>query len=307
MSFEQQEQVLFDLLFDTHLRDLFCQDQANALKDYDLDEAERNDFKSIRPEALQLDAAMRADLILSHICKSFPVSFSMVSSFPSGLETLTQLIDRETMQARPIERAVVFGNRLAQRFSEFTFSSEHEQAVAMALLEAELGMAWTGSSLKQHLLEQGVAPEENPQLEPDWLSRPVKLAAYVSASVLPQSFTLIKQRLCKVEDDCLWRYLNETPLSASVRKKTLLTDDPRLLVTRAITGRVSRCEPVIEHITMELSEGFAPLFQHVNGSMSVRQILQQLKQIGAEQPMLESIQSAFQQLLESGMLEYGSE
>ena len=307
MSFEQQEQALFNLLFDSKLRDQFCQDQTSALKDYDLDEAERNDFNSIRPEALQLDAAMRADLILSHICKSFPISFSIASSFPNGLETLTQLIDLETMQSRPIERAVVFGNRLAQHFSEFTFSSEHEQAIAMALLEAELGMAWTGSSLKQHLLDQGVAPDEHHQLEADWLSIPVKLAPYVSASVLPQSYTLIKQRLCKVEDDCLWRHLNETSLSASARKKTLLTNDPRLLVTRAITGRISRCEPVIEHITMELSEGFAPLFQHVNGTMSVGQILEQLKQIGAEQPMLQSIQSAFQQLLESGMLEHGSE
>lgn len=302
MSFEQQEQVLFNLLFDKTLRDQFCQDQSTALKDYDLEETELNDFKTIRSEALQLDAAMRADLILSHICKSFPISFSITSSFPKGLEILNQLIDTETMSSKPIERATVFGNRLGQSFPELAFSSEQERTIAKAILEVELGMAWTGASLKQVVLEKGDVPDDNDQLDQNWINKPVKLASYVSASVLPQSYAKIKQRLCKVDDDCLWRHLNKKALSVSVRKKTLQTSEPRLLVARAKLTRTSKCEPVIEHITMELSEGFAPLFQHVNGTMSVAQILEQLKQIGAQEQMLQSIQTAFQQLLESGML-----
>lgn len=303
MSFEQQEQVLFDLLFNRELRDHFCHDQAVALKDYDLNEAEQNDLKAIRPEALQLDAAMRADLILSHICKSFPISFSITSSVSNGLDTLKELIDITTMQTKPIERATVFGNRLGQLYSNFSFSSDSEAAIAKAILEAELGMVWTGASLKQVVLDQGEVLDNESALEQDWVNKPIKLAAYVSASVLPQSYTKVKQRLCKVEDDCLWRHINKTALSASVRKKTLRTQEPRLLVARAKLSRTSKCEPAIEHSTMELSEGFAPLFQHVNGTMSVAQILQQLKQIGAQEQMLQSIETAFQQLLEAGMIE----
>ena len=302
MSFEQQERILFDLLFDQNLRNKFCADQASTLKQYDLDDHELEDFKSIRPEALKLDAAMRADLILSHICNSFPISFSITSSFPKGLEVLNQLIDKETMSSKPIERATVFGNRLGQHYPNFDFSSDQERAIAMAILEAELGMSWTSASLKQVVLEGCEIPQIT-ALNQNWLNQPIKLAAYVSASVLPQSYTLIKKRLCKAEDDCLWRYINKTALSVSVRKKTLQTEDPRLLVARAQVERVSKCEPVIEHITMELSEGFAPLFQHVNGTMSVAQILEQLRQIGAQEQMLQSIQTAFQQLLEAGMLE----
>ena len=304
MSFEQQEQVLFRLLFDKALRDQFCHDQTRALNQYDLEESELNDFKAIRPEALQLDAVMRADLILSHICKSFPISFSITSSFPKGLDVLKQLIDTETMQSKPIERSTVFGNRLGQRYPEFAFSSENEKAIATAILEAELGMVWTSASLKQVVLDGGDLPSNKHETTNDWLDKPIKLASFVSASVLPQSYAKIKQRLCKAEDDCLWRHLNKTNLSASVRKKTLKTQEPRLLVCRAQVSRTSKCEPVIEHSTMELSEGFAPLFQHVNGSMSVAQILEQLKQIGAQQQMLQSIQVAFQQLLEAGMLEH---
>lgn len=302
MSFEQQERVLFDLLFDAGLRDQFCRDQSIALKHYDLDEKECADFKSIRPEALQLDAAMRADLILSHICKSFPVSFSIVSSFPQGLDVLKRLIDTTTMQSRPIERATVFGNRLEPAYSELAFSSDNESAIATAILEAELGMAWTGASLKRAVLENGEVPDNRSGLASDWLNKPIKLAAYVSASVLPQSYALIKQRLCKVEDDRLWHHLNKKALSVAARKKTLTTDQPGLLVTRARLGRASTCEPVIDHITMELSEGFAPLLHYMNGTMSVAQILGRLKQTGAGEHLLQGVQLAFQQLLERGML-----
>jgi len=304
MSFEQQEQVLFNLLFDKTLRNQFCQDQSIALKQYDLEEAELNDFKTIRPEALQLDSAMRADLILSHICKSFPISFSITSSFPKGLDVLKQLIDTETMQSKPIERATVFGNRLGQRYPEFAFSSDQEREIAKAILEAELGMVWTGASLKQVVLDNGDVPDSEIKLEQDWINKPIKLASYVSASVLPQSYAKIKQRLCKVEEDSLWRHLNKTGLSVSIRNKTLQTQEPRLIIARAQVSRVSKCEPAIEHSTMELSEGFAPLFQHVNGTMSVAQILEQLKQIGAQEQMLLSIETVFQQLLEAGMLEF---
>jgi len=305
MSFVQQERVLFELLFNRELREQFCNDHSVALKDYDLDETEQSDLKAIRPEALQLDAAMRADLILSHICKSFPISFSITSSISNGLDSLKQLIDITTMQTKPIERATVFGNRLGQLYSGFSFSSDSEAAIAKAILEAELGMVWTGASLKQVVLDNGEIPENESNLEQDWNNKPIKIAAYVSASVLPQSYAKVKQRLCKVEDDCLWRHINKTALSASVREKTLRTQEPRLLVARAKLRRASKCEPVVEHSTMELSEGFAPLFQHVNGTMSVLQILEQLKQIGAQEQMLQSIETAFKQLLETGMIELG--
>lgn len=303
MSFEQQERVMFDLLFDNKLRDQFCEDQAKALSQYDLDETEQNDFKTIRPDALQLDAAMRADLMLSHLCKSFPISFSITSSLANGLNIIKQLIDTSTMRSAPIERATIFGNRLREQYASFSFASDQEQAIAAAILEVELGMTWTSASLKQFVLENGPLPETNAEIDNDWLNKPIKLAGYVSAAIIPQSYVKLKKAICSVADDCLWRQLNKTPLSISLRKRTLETEDPRLLVARATISRPSNCEPAVDFKTVELSEGFASLFQHVNGTMSVAQILLQLKQIGAPEQMLEGVQSAFKQLLDSGMLE----
>ncbi len=308
MSFAQQEQVLFDLLFDKTLRDQFCRHQTRALHAYDLDASEHNDFKAIRPVALQLDATLRADLILSHLCKSFPISFSLTSSLTNGLDHLKQLIDTTTMRNKPIDRATVFGHRLREKYASpaFTsdFASSREQAMATAILEAELGMAWTGASLKQAVLEKGDVCDKAMQADTNWLDRPVKLAAYVSAVIMPQSYTQLKKKLCVIADDKLWRQLNKTPLSASMRRSVLQKEDPRLLVSRAIVSRVSKCEPAVDHKIMELSEGFAPLFQHVDGSMSVAQILAQLKQVSAEEQMLQSIQSAFLQLLKAEMFEF---
>jgi hypothetical protein len=304
MSFEQQERVMFDLLFDSKLRNQFCEDQVRALANYDLDEAEQGDFNTIRPDALQLDAAMRADLVLSHLCKSFPISFSIMSSLPNGLDVLKQLIDTTTMTSASIERATVFGNRLREQYATFSFASDKEQAIAMAILEAELGMAWTSTSLKQVVLAKGLEIEINAVLGDDWLEKPIKLAAYVCAAIIPQSYLQLKKVLCAVSDDCLWRQLNNTPLSVSIRKKTLLTEDPRLLVVRGYISRSSQCEPAVDFKTVELSEGFAPLFQHVNGTVGVAEILSQLSQIGAQEQMLQGVQSAFKQLLDYGMLEF---
>lgn len=304
MSFEQQEQVLFDLLFDKNLRDQFCVDQVKALREYDLDDTEQNDFKTIRPQALQLDAALRADLVLSHLCKSYPISFSIISSLSNGLDKLNQLIDTTTMHSKPNERATLFGNRLREQYTTYSFASEKEQAIATAILEVELGMAWTSASLKQVILENGPAPETEQDLNEDWLKKPIKLAGYVSAAIIPQPYGQLKKAFCPVVDDCLWRQLNKTPLSGSVRSRILQVENPGLLVVRAMISRLSNCEPVIDFKTVELSEGFASLFQHVNGSMSVAQILAQLKQIGAPEQMLEGVESTFRQLLGHGMLEF---
>ena len=86
MSFEAQEQVLLDLLFDQTTRENFRTDIEATLAKYDLDKNEINDFKTIRPDALELDANMRTNLFIAHICRSFPVSFSLVSSFNNGIE-----------------------------------------------------------------------------------------------------------------------------------------------------------------------------------------------------------------------------
>jgi hypothetical protein len=302
MSFAEQERVLFDLLFDRELRERFCQAPESALAAYTLSESERADFNSVRPDALQLDAFMRSELILTHLSKSYPLSFSMQSSLTDGIETLRQLVDRQTMRHAPVARAAAFGARLRESIAVRRFDNELEKSQFMAILEAELGMATSGASLKQWVLDNGQAPRPQSVSTEEWLQQPVRLADYLSASIIPQSYGLLKNSLCPCDDSALWQQITHTPLPVSVRREAFEQEQPRLLVTRAVVSRVSACEPVIDFQTVELSEGFAPLFEHLDGHSSVQQLLGELEKIGAPAAILQGVQAGFQQLLTLGML-----
>lgn len=304
MSFKEQENALFDLLFDKSLRKNFCKNSISALERYDLDDHELDDFKVIRTDAIELDASMRTYLILTHICRQFPVTFSLVSSLHKGINLLEDLINLKTMRSHPAEHSTAYGSQLLEQLPSCKFDSEKEQSIITAIMEAELGMTWTSATLKHQVLAGETPPECVSQTCNDWLDRPIKLAAYVSAAIIPQSYMKLKETLCPCEDTALWAHLCKKPLSESLRKKTLVDEDPKLFITRAHIRTLSRCESTVDHATAELTEGFAPLFQHINGSMSIAQILGHLRQAGATEEILQSVQTGFQQLLNYAMLEF---
>ena len=123
MSFVEQERVLLDLLFNSSLRESFRNDASSTLAQFDLDENEINDFKTVKPDALELDARMRANLLLSHISRAFPITFTLVSSLTNGLDLLKNLIDTQTMRTPPIDRTSVFGNRWGSHRYQFNPSA----------------------------------------------------------------------------------------------------------------------------------------------------------------------------------------
>jgi hypothetical protein len=303
MSFAAQEQALFDLLFDRTLRENFIRNPETALAPYRLSPEELDDFRLIRPDALAFDARLRTGLILSQLCRNFPLSFSLLSSVTDGLDKLQTLVDRETMRAPPLERATVFGMRLRDLVSETAFSSPEEQQAAAAMLDAELGMVWTSAMLKGFVLDGGSLPPPPAAAAEGWLALPVRPAAFVSAILIPQPYEVLKQALCPCTGSELWRQLGKTPLAAADRQRILQVQNPRLLVLRATLTRMSRCDPDVDHRTVELPEGFASLFEHLDGSGSIGDLLAGLAQAGAPAALLTGVQAGFLQLLQSGMLE----
>ena len=302
MSFAEQERALFDLLFDHGLRERFQKSSSAALRDYGLSDEERADFSGIRADALAMDAWMRADFLLSHLCRAFPLSFSLVSSLPEGLDLLRRLIDTRTMRTPPDERAPAFGARLRELLAANPFNSTPEQSAVIAIVETELGMAMTASTLRKTLAAGGTAPPGPPTLDARWRDRPVHMAAYVSATVIPRSHAELKNALCPCPDTDLWSHLSGTQLPAPVRTASLAQEMPRLLLAQARVTHLSACDVSIEHTTLELSDGFAPLFAHVDGSTSVAGILEQMRRVGTPGPLLNGIENAFKQLLEKGMV-----
>jgi hypothetical protein len=302
MSFAEQERALFDLLFDTPLREKFIKNPTSALTDYGLSKEELADFLVINPHGLALDAKVRVDLILGQWCRTFPLTFSLLSSLNGGLLLLRSLVDSHTMRRAPIERVVVFAQRLRQALIAKPAVALDELSLIVAILDAELGMAMTSESLKKAILKgQYIEPE--PILTTDaWSSQPVTLTSYISAALIPLSYAVLKKALCPCLGAELWRYLNKTPLLSADRQRLWQQADARLLVAKAKVSTLSDSDPTIDHVTIELAEGFASLFEYVNGTMSVEQILQQLKQMGAPESLLQGIKSGFRQLSVAGMI-----
>jgi hypothetical protein len=302
MSFAEQERALFDLLFDTPLREKFIKNPTSALTDYGLSKEELADFLVINPHGLALDAKVRVDLILGQWCRTFPLTFSLLSSLNGGLLLLRSLVDSHTMRRAPIERVVVFAQRLRQALIAKPAVALDELSLIVAILDAELGMATTSESLKKTILKgQYIEPE--PILTTDaWSSQPVTLTSYISAALIPLSYAVLKKALCPCLGAELWRYLNKTPLLSADRQRLWQQADTRLLVAKAKVSTLSDSDPTIDHVTIELAEGFASLFEYVNGTMSVEQILQQLKQMGAPESLLQGIKSGFRQLSVAGMI-----
>jgi hypothetical protein len=302
MSFAEQERALFDLLFDTPLREKFIKNPTTALTDYGLSKEELADFSVINPHGLALDAKVRVDLILGQWCRTFPLTFSLLSSLNGGLLLLRSLVDSHTMRRAPIERVVVFAQRLRQALIAKPAVALDELSLIVAILDAELGMATTSESLKKTILTGQYIEAEPIFTTDDWFTKPVSLASYISAAMIPLSYDVLKKALCPCLGAELWRYLNKTPLLSADRQRLWQQADTRLLVAKAKVSTLSDSDPTIDHVTIELAEGFASLFEYVNGTMSVEQILQQLTQMGAPESLLQGIKSGFRQLSVAGMI-----
>ncbi|MDF2445388.1 MAG: hypothetical protein K0S46_624 [Moraxellaceae bacterium] len=306
MSFAAQEQALLDLLFDRERRAAFRQDAVAALAPYELEESERADFATIRIDALELDAMLRTGLILAQFCRSYPLSFSLVSSLPGGLDLLRRFVDAALMRTPPPERVSAFGIRLRDALQQASgVDSPRERTLLLGIAEAELGMAWTAQQARAAALAGTLPAADTAVLPADWLQRPLRLAPFTSAAILPRPYQDLKDALCPCTGAELWRRLGREPLTPAARRQVLAQADLRLLMMRAVISRPASCEPVAEHVTLELGEGFARLLPHIDGRASVTALLASLRAAGAEDALLAGVTSGFRQLLQQGMLVAG--
>lgn len=302
MSLNTQEEVLLDLLFSRDRREHWLRDPDGMLAAYDLTDTERADFAAIRPDGLQLDARVRLDLMLSQLCRSFPLSFSLLSSLPEWPARLEALMDADWIRGAPAERMTAFGLRLRDDLEHGSPDGPGTEAL-LRILDAELALTWTAGMLKGALKEGYVPPPAAPRMTPDWEDAPLRLAAFTALARLPRPYAELKDRLCPCTGAGLWRHLRQEPLDPAVRQQVLADDNPRLLVVQAALIRPSACDPEIDHRTAELPYGFAELLDHLDGFTSTRGLLDGLAAAGATAPLLAGVRSGILQLLQAGMLE----
>lgn len=294
MSFIEQERALFDLLFDADLRAEFIQHSTAALNRYALSPSEREDFLSIRPDALAIDAQMRRSMVLAQLTRGYPMSMSLLSYLANGLRSAEDWINPALMQAPPRQRPLLFGQAMAAWLKQYHFASSAQEKLISSIQEAELSMAWTASNA-----DTAPALQKLPE---HWPQQPIRMAEHISAALLPMPYHELKQQLCPVPDAQLWRHLNKQPLLPTAIDELLGKTHQHLLVALACVEDEPVCDPQTHHRSVVLNEGFAALFQHINGHNSVAEILIQLSQAGASNKIVLNVKTGFQELLEQGML-----
>lgn len=301
MSLEAQEQALLDLIFDEGLRSRFAVEGPAALEGRGLDAAELEDFAAVRVDALELDAGLRRSMVLSELAVSYPLGFAIASAVDEGLDLLRELVDARTLRTPAIERPVVFGRRLRELLDDGRV--EPRRDALRVIVEAELGMAWTAASLRREAIDLGRPPAAPSPPSEDWADVPVRVAAFVSAAVLPASRDRLREALCPVPDRELWRHLLERPADEGALDALLGEGEPRLLVARAEVDRRSRCDPTARHRIVEVSDGFASILGYANGQNSVNDLLGELARSGADEDVRAGVAAGFRELLVEGMLE----
>jgi hypothetical protein len=305
MSLEEAERALVDLLFDEAQRAAFFADRAAALAGYALDAEEQADFAALSQPGLELDATMRRDLMLARLSRSFPLSFSIGSALPGGLALLRRLVGPAYARAPRATRSARFGETLRAELAGLSFASDRERALALAFVDTEVAMAWAAARLREQALSgspPAPAGRSAAPLAADWAARPLALAPHLCMAVLPRSRAALERELCPVELDQLWARLERVPLPAGRLAAALASEQPRLFMARAVLVRASRCEATVEQVTLELSDGFAPLLRALDGSRSADALLSRLAASSAPVATLEAVRAGLRTLLERGML-----
>ena len=303
MSLQAQEQALFDLLFDEGLRRRFHRDGPEALAGRGLDPGERAAFGSLRVDALEHDAMLRRAMVLSQLCAVLPVTTALAGCVDGLLPDLDALVDGETMRTPQVERSYVFARRLRARWDGLAADEDPVLRALPVVLEAELGMAFTAASLCRETLDLGRPPPAPAGLPEDWRSLPARVAPFVNAAVLPASYAALRAALCTVPDRLVHRLASDGKVDGAAARRLLDAGDPRLLVARAAIDRSSRCDPTARHVTVELSDGFAELVGHADGTRSVDALLAGLRASGADTALLAGVGEGFRELFEAGVLE----
>ncbi len=290
-----------DLLFDQTLRERFAKQGVQALSAFELTEEEKNDFLTIRVKALNVDAGMRVFMLLSQMANELPVSVVIMSAFDGGIAKLKQMVDVELVETPFYERSALLGTRIRDWLVEQTLEDQKLLAMLLAYVGAEIAVNWSRAGLQKAVMNNEYAAAGNSEIESDWKQKPITLVQYVSAVIVPKSYSEIKNALCRDCGDQVWSTVSKRPVALSILSQLLSEEDPRLVVTRALISQQDVIDPSVAVQTIELSEGFSSLLQYVNGQHSTDFILQQLKTAGAPDEMLQGVEEGFFELIRSGI------
>ncbi len=294
MSFLLQEQVMFELLFDDDFRAEYKLDATSALSLYGLTPSEIDDFLPLRLDALALEADVRKRMILSQICTQAPLSFAWLSSFDNGFDILKGLLSPFVVRAPTSERGALLLQQLLYAMDDLSFFNAADKDLTKYIFQLELcfckqlelrhidqfsrGIQMSHESAQNNTLDETV---------------PLRLAPLLGVNFLPLSYWDIKQSLCVVDVDLLWRELQNNPILVEQRVNlfsSVSDSTGKCIVSLPKLLKASPTDPVVDLHIVEMIDGFLPLLNKINSYRSLSDILVLFESAGANQTVIRQAQ-----------------
>ena len=306
MSFLAQEQVLFELLFDDDFREEFQSDAVSALSLHGLSELEIKDFLPLRVDALALEADVRKRMILSQICVQIPLSTALLSSFEEGLNCLKISLKSFIVRAPISERAALLMQQLIFSLDDMPFFNEQDKTLLRQVFELEHCFA---KQLSRQHIETLTTPLVNIRTESEALPRhkAISLSPLLGVTYLPLSYWQLKQELCSVEPQLLWRELQNNPVLIEQRVSlfsSMTTESSKCIISLPRLLSASETDATFDLHIIEMIGGFLPLLNKVDGTRSLDDILQLFSSAGASESVIAQAEQGFQTLFKEACITY---
>jgi hypothetical protein len=303
MSFQTQEQALFDLLFDEDFLQEFIDDKQGALELYGLTAEEIADFAVIRTDSLKLESAMRKKMLLGQMVKHLPLSFALMSSFTNGLDICQSIIKPYLVQMNGYERLAVFIKQLLLHLEELNYIHENDRFFVEQVVKLEAAMMQQAE--QRYKTSPQAESEAMVSITKADFTKKIQWSAFTSAHSLPLAYSLLQEKLCQnLSGADLWQKLQNEPLQIEDRMQLILNLQPKLLITKPVVSFSSETDSEISFKTVELIEGFEPLLKSINGRNSINDLLNLYKNAGADADTLEHIRQGICVLYENNLLRF---
>ncbi|MCK5881603.1 MAG: hypothetical protein KAG18_06975, partial [Sinobacterium sp.] len=256
--------------------------------------------------ALALEADVRKRMILSQICVQIPLSTALLSSFEEGLNCLKISLKSFIVRAPISERAALLMQQLIFSLDDMPFFNEQDKTLLRQVFELEHCFA---KQLSRQHIETLTTPLVNIRTESEALPRhkAISLSPLLGVTYLPLSYWQLKQELCSVEPQLLWRELQNNPVLIEQRVSlfsSMTTESSKCIISLPRLLSASETDATFDLHIIEMIGGFLPLLNKVDGTRSLDDILQLFSSAGASESVIAQAEQGFQTLFKEACITY---
>ncbi|MCP4500215.1 MAG: hypothetical protein GY822_09675 [Deltaproteobacteria bacterium] len=287
----EQEDLLFQLLFDEVSRERFLLDRQNFLVKAKVSEETTRFFLEVNAFGLEVDAAFRKNYIMSTLCRAFPFTAAAIGASEKGRATLVRFLSSPALFVSTRKRNLAFAEHL-ENILEFNAANLDSDIVRLLLpfFQLEKARLENATKLRAHVEKKG--PSEKIQvLKPPTSNEKergkVSLPPFFLLGEIPFPQSVLQNALDGVTPQNAWHKIqnqhleNMRVLSVARSLHMPVTLAQRGVLTQHSQSAVSEIPPLIDvtHLAAELNGRAAKGLIDLDGSKTLSELPHSLRSL----------------------------